>query len=96
VTPVVALSLDQNAPNPFNPETTIRFSVPGAARVRLTIYRVDGAYIRTLVDGSLPGGFYHETWDGRDAHGVSLPSGVYFCRLTVDGRSLVRKMVLAK
>ncbi|HEX5133691.1 MAG TPA: FlgD immunoglobulin-like domain containing protein [Candidatus Krumholzibacteria bacterium] len=96
VTPSARLTLEQNAPNPFNPETTIRFSLPASAHVVLAVYGVSGAHVRTIVDRSLPGGEYHEIWDGRDARGNLLPSGIYMYRLAVGTRTLTRKMVLAK
>jgi FlgD Ig-like domain len=96
VTLNASLTLAQNIPNPFNPETTIGFSIPSSSRVVLAIYRVDGSRVRTLLERTMPGGVYRETWDGRDARGNPSPSGVYFCRLTAGSKSLTRKMVLAR
>jgi hypothetical protein len=96
IQPTVLLALEQNIPNPFNPQTAIRFSLPSTAIVRLSIYDVRGARVRTLVDERLDGGAYREEWDGRDGRGHEVASGVYFCRLTVGTRTLTRKMVLAR
>ncbi|MBN2565580.1 MAG: M6 family metalloprotease domain-containing protein [Candidatus Eisenbacteria bacterium] len=92
-----SLALRQNAPNPFNPTTTIAFTVPdGADRVELTIYNVAGQAVRRLVDGVLESGPGKEVWDGTDDAGRSLASGVYFARLSVDNEAVVRKMTLLK
>jgi flagellar hook assembly protein FlgD len=96
ITPTIPLALDQNTPNPFRTETTIRISTPGPARATLSIYGVDGSLIRTLLDGPVDGDVRVLTWNGRDARGRSVPSGVYFCRLTVGKESLTRKIVLAR
>lgn len=91
------LALEQNAPNPFNPVTTIAFAVPeGAGRVRLRIYNVAGRMVRELVDADLEPGAHRVVWDGRGDTGRSLASGVYFARLTTGRESLVRKMTLLK
>jgi hypothetical protein len=91
------LALEQNAPNPFNPVTTITFAVPaGAERVELTVYNVAGRAVRSLVEGPLEPGTQKVVWDGRDDAGRSLASGVYFARLAAGGESVVRKMTLLK
>ncbi len=77
-----AFSLDQNYPNPFNPSTTIRYGLPSAGRVRLTIHSVLGEEVRTLISGEERGAGYHEiVWDGLDNQGRSTASGVYFYRM---------------
>jgi hypothetical protein len=90
------LAVDQNAPNPFNPSTTIAFDLPRATTVTLHVYAVDGRRVRTLVDGPRPAGEQHVAWDGRDDSGRTLASGTYFYRFTAEGKSLVRKMQLLK
>ncbi len=83
-------------PNPFNPTTTIKYSVPGAGEVQLTIFNVRGRNVRTLVSENKQPGFYEVTFDGRDRTGQLLASGVYFVHLkTADGVSS-KKIVLAK
>jgi len=96
ITPSIALALEQNTPNPFHSQTTIRFSMPGPARATLAVYAVDGTLVRTLLDGSVDDVGGEVTWDGLDANGRPASSGVYFCRLTVDSHSLTRKIVLAR
>ena len=80
-----------NYPNPFNPETKIRFSIKEAGKVLLTVYDILGTQIATLVDEIKPEGIYEVTFDGG-----ALPSGTYICQLTSNGFTAVKKMLLAK
>jgi hypothetical protein len=89
-------ALDQNFPNPFNPTTTIPFSLPTMEAVRLDIYNVLGQKIRSLVDESRPAGSYRVIWDGRDERGRLMSTGVYFARLLAAGHVKCRKMLLLK
>jgi hypothetical protein len=93
----LAYALRQNAPNPFNPETVIRYDVaaPGG-RVTLTVYDVSGRLVRTLVDGAQTAGQHSVRWNGRNGAGVGVASGVYFCRMTAPGFVEQRKMVLLR
>ncbi|MCK4409493.1 MAG: VCBS repeat-containing protein, partial [Candidatus Eisenbacteria sp.] len=92
------LALEQNCPNPFNPVTTIGFTIPdgeGAdASVSLAIYSVDGSLVRTLVSGRETRGRHSVVWEGRDASGNRVASGVYFYRLAHDEGIESRSMVL--
>jgi len=90
------VTLGQNVPNPFNPSTRIRYSLARPASVLLQIYDIEGALVRTLAEGIRAAGSHEVAWDGRNAAGDALSSGVYFCRLEVPGRSEVRKMVLLR
>ena len=92
----IVLSLDQNFPNPFNPNTTISFTLPATSSVRLSVYDPEGKLVIVLVDDVLPQGFNEATWDSRDARGNPVSSGVYFYRLTAGNRTLTKKMVLLK
>jgi M6 family metalloprotease-like protein len=83
-------------PNPFNPETTIRYELAARSHVSLRVYDVSGAVVRTLVDESKAAGSYTLTWNGRDNHGSPVSSGVYFYRITAGSFSDVRKMTLLK
>ena len=89
-------ALEPNAPNPFNPETLIRYALPGASRVRLEVFNVAGQRVRTLVEEEQPAGTHRAMWDGRDAEGNQAAGGVYFYRLTAEGFEAVRRMVLIK
>lgn len=83
-------------PNPFNPSTTIAYSIPKAGHVRLDIYDASGAVVATLVDGDQPAGEHEVYWDGVDAAGHAVASGIYFSVLRTDGRVVSRKMTLLK
>jgi len=83
-------------PNPFNPTTTIAFTLERTARVALVVYNILGQKVTTLADGAYPAGTHHCLWDGRDTAGRQAASGVYFARLTAEGRQATRKMVLVR
>ena len=84
-------ALQQNYPNHFNPSTAISFSLPASMLVRLEVYNMVGQKMATLVQGRLAAGSHAATWDAWDA-----PAGIYFYRLTGEGFSFSRKMVLLK
>ena len=90
-------ALSQNVPNPFNPHTTIRYALPEAGVVRLSVYNVVGQSIRTLVDGYRSAGTYSAVWAGKSASGRDVASGVYVYRLKVEGGiAQTRRMVLLR
>jgi len=92
-----AFSLAQNHPNPFNPETEIRFGLPSAAQVTLRIYDASGRRVASLLEKApLPAGYHTATWRGRDSADRAVPSGVYFYRLDAGDFSETRKMILLK
>ncbi|MDH3198297.1 MAG: T9SS type A sorting domain-containing protein, partial [Candidatus Krumholzibacteria bacterium] len=91
-----AARLAQNHPNPFNPQTAIRFALPGAARVTLAVYDARGRHVATLFDDHAGPGEHIVRWDGRGQTRASAPSGVYFCRLVTPWGTLTRKMVLLR
>jgi hypothetical protein len=88
------ISLSPSSPNPFAVSTRIGFVLPRAARVRLDVYDVAGRLVRSLLDESREAGSHSTTWDGVDAGGKRMRSGVYRCRLEADGRVLQRSLVL--
>jgi len=90
------LALVGNSPNPFNPTTSIEFTLPSETRVVLQVYSVTGERVRALADRAYPSGEHRVVWDGRNDRGIALPAGVYLCRMAVDGQVLTRKMVMAK
>ncbi len=92
--PVLTFELAPNYPNPFNPETTIRYQVARSVKVHLTIYNVLGQKVRTLVDGLKPAGAHRIVWNGKDERGVSLPTGMYFYKMKAGEFVKVRKMLL--
>jgi hypothetical protein len=94
--PPATFSLAEAYPNPFNPATTIRFSIPGEMPVRLEIYGMDGRRVAVLVDETLDAGPHEAVWLGRDDTGRQVASGVYFSKLLAGSQSQVRKMTLMK
>lgn len=95
-TPAVSLGLSQNVPNPFNPATTISFTLPEPTHVRLAVFEVSGALVRVLADGYMGGGLHTAFWDGTNSSGAAVSSGTYFYRLTAGKGSITRKMILLK
>jgi hypothetical protein len=94
--PSIGNALRQNMPNPFNPETVIRYSVARSGPVAVRIYNVNGALVRTLVDRVQPIGEYVERWNGTDDQGRPLPSGAYFYRMESQGFADSRKLILLR
>ncbi|MBN2172082.1 MAG: T9SS type A sorting domain-containing protein [Candidatus Krumholzibacteriota bacterium] len=88
--------LGPSYPNPFNPLTTIGFTLPAAGPVELAVYDVAGRRVATLVDRPLAAGAHRETWGGTDDSGRRVASGVYLLRLSAGGRTATRKAVLLK
>jgi hypothetical protein len=90
-TSLKGFNLEQNYPNPFNPTTKIRYSIPEEAKVKLAIHSLEGKELEILVSSSQAAGSYEITFDGS-----KLSSGIYFYRLTVNGFSKTREMLLIK
>ena len=96
-TPASLLALHQNRPNPFNPSTTISFSLPIECAVRLEVYDVSGRLVAKLVNGARLGAGTHDVeWNGRDASGRTAASGIYVYRLAAGRETISRKMVLLR
>ena len=89
-------ALEQNAPNPFNPETQIEYRLPKDAHVRLDIYNILGERVVTLVDEYETAGARTVTWNGLDQNGLHVPSGIYFYSIRTGDFVATKKMVLAK
>jgi len=90
-------ALFQNFPNPFNPETSIRYNLSDASDVRLQIYNVVGQVVRTLVAERQSAGRYQIQWNGMDDRGVAVSSGIYFYQIAASGKFQdVRKLMLLK
>jgi len=88
--------LEQNHPNPFNPQTEIRFALKSAGAVKLKVFNAQGRLVRTLVDGNLSRGQHLAVWRGMDDDGHRLSSGVYFYRMETTSGVEVKKMMLVK
>ncbi|MDO9576773.1 MAG: FlgD immunoglobulin-like domain containing protein [Candidatus Cloacimonadales bacterium] len=97
ITIPVKPELYNNYPNPFNPETTISFSIPEDSKVGITIYNIKGQKVKTLVSEDLEKGIHKVIWDSKDSSGKSVSSGVYFYKLDVNGKTKgLKKMLLLK
>lgn len=88
--------LDQNHPNPFNPSTTIDYSLNTFGRVNLQIFNSNGRKVRALLDTSQSSGQHFIQWDGRDDSGNNVSSGIYFYLLKFDGNIISKKMLKVK
>ncbi|MDD2331652.1 MAG: FlgD immunoglobulin-like domain containing protein, partial [Candidatus Cloacimonetes bacterium] len=91
-----AISGLNNYPNPFNPSTTISFSLQRPGEVSLAIYNLKGQKIKTLLEGKMTGGTHQIVWNGKDNAGQAAPSGIYLYRLQADGKNQTGKMVMMK
>jgi hypothetical protein len=91
-----ALRLEQNLPNPFNPKTAIRFSLPSAGDATLRIFDASGRRVATLLDGPQTAGEHEVVWNGQSDGGQPMASGVYFYRLQHADGEQTRKMLLLK
>jgi hypothetical protein len=88
-------ALQQNFPNPFNPSTSLAIDFPTASDYKLTIYNIAGQTVKSF-SGNTEAGTLHLTWDGRDARGTSVATGVYFYSVEAGAFKDVKKMVLLK
>ena len=84
------------APNPTRASTTVLVRSPAAAATRIAVFDLRGALLRTLYRGPLSPGEHRFVWDGRDARGSPLPSGVYFCRVDAPGSTTTKKLVVVR
>ncbi len=94
--PPAALLLEPNFPNPFNPRTTIAFTVPAPGPVRVEVFDGRGRLVKVLLDEPLNAGPHVTEWDGTTARGRPAPSGVYLCRLQAGLRTASRRMLLVR
>ena len=89
-------SLRQNYPNPFNGGTNIEYALPKLSRIRLEIVNLQGRVVRSLLDREQEGGIHRAYWDGKDAAGHDVATGLYFYHLQTNEYSGAKKLVLAK
>jgi hypothetical protein len=94
--PQHSLTLGPNHPNPFNPSTSIQFSVPEAGQTRLIIYDARGKLVKVLADEPMVAGTHDRFWDGRNRSGELVGTGVYFARLEQSNRQRTHKLLLLK
>lgn len=96
-TPVSPLPvITTNFPNPFNPSTSIRFSIPERNLVKIRVFNARGQLVRNLLDDIREKGQHTIVWDGKDGFGCSVSSGIYFIRLASGGQGATRKVMLLK
>lgn len=95
-------SLSQNYPNPFNPTTSVDFDLPSGCQVELVVFNTLGQKVATLVKGYMPAGSHQVQWNGENANGTTVPSGLYMYRLQARTTnrstrfSQIRKMILLR
>ena len=93
----LSVGIERNYPNPFNPSTAFRYTVPDpGAFVRISIFDLQGRVVRTLESEEKWAGEHTAVWSGRDDSGKSLGSGVYFYRIEIGQHHVTRKMVLMR
>jgi hypothetical protein len=88
--------LGQNAPNPFDQNTSFRFALARAGETALDVFDTQGRHVRHLVRGALPAGPHFASWDGTDDAGNRVAVGVYCCRLVVPSGTFERRVVLMR
>ncbi len=91
-----AFALGNNYPNPFNPTTTISYSVPVAADINISVFNVIGQHVTTLASGRHDAGMYEVVWDGTSTSGTTVSSGVYFYKMTGTDKPETKKMMFLK
>ncbi len=88
--------LFENYPNPFNPETTLKYQLAHSSDVKIDVYNILGKKVRTLVDGKKAAGSYSIQWDGTNDQGMKVSSGVYFCKMRTQTFNKTSKMLMMK
>ncbi|MCK9332554.1 MAG: carboxypeptidase regulatory-like domain-containing protein, partial [Candidatus Cloacimonetes bacterium] len=96
LTPALTTQLKGNYPNPFNPETTISYSVKDSGPVSIDIFNVKGQLVRKLVNDTKAAGNYTEIWNGKDNNGRAVSSGIYYFKMNAGKYSSTKKMILMK
>lgn len=94
-TPITTM-LQGNYPNPFNPETVIRFATRDSGNVKITVYNIKGQVVKTLTNKNYPSGNHQLIWNGKDDKGRSVSSGIYMYRMETPSYTKTMKMMLMK
>ncbi len=89
-------SFAQNFPNPFNPETTIRYNLPNRGKVHIKIFNILGKEVISLINGTMPSGTHKVTWNGKDQFGKPVSSGIYIYQIETGNQILQKRMMLLK
>ena len=93
---VVRFALESSAPNPTAGSTRIGFQVPVSTSVQIKIFDVSGREVNTVADGTFEAGTHSIDWDGRDASGHAVASGVYYYRMSADGYVATRSLIVSR
>jgi len=93
---IASLEMLGNYPNPFNPTTTIYFSLEEDEYIELSVYNLKGQLVNNLVSGDFAQGRHDIIWNGEDEHGNMLSSGIYLYKLQTDNNIFTRRMLLLK
>lgn len=96
LSPQLVTALDTNYPNPFNPSTTINFSLAKPGKASIRIYNTKGQLVKNLISGEFNAGYHNVVWNGRDDKDKPVASGMYFYRMETNDFKKTRKMVLMK
>lgn len=91
-----AFAITGNHPNPFNPSTTIEFTLDAGASVNLDIYSITGQHVKSFTTEFLPAGAHDVIWDGADDEGIDVSSGIYYIRLQSGIHTSVHRMMLIR
>ncbi|HOD53908.1 MAG TPA: carboxypeptidase regulatory-like domain-containing protein [Candidatus Cloacimonadota bacterium] len=94
--PVIKTGIAGNYPNPFNPSTSINYSIQKETMVSLDIFNIKGQKVKTLLNEVVKSGDHQITWQGRDSSGNTCASGIYFLRMSAEGKNYTHKMMLIK
>jgi len=96
IEPIMLTQLKNNYPNPFNPQTSIHFTIANDTTVKLNVYNIKGQLVTTLLNKRLLKGEHTTVWNGKDQLGNAVSSGVYFYKMDTESYSSLKKMVLLK
>jgi hypothetical protein len=86
----------KNYPNPFNPTTTIMFEIGVAGKTQVDIYNIKGQKVKTLFDEEMETGQHSIIWNGKDSNNKNVSSGMYFYKISVNGKQKTKKMIMLK
>ena len=88
--------LDYNSPNPFNPNTQIKFGLPNNQKVKIDVYSITGQKVKTLINTTMNAGYHTINWNATDENGAKVSSGVYIYQLRCGNEVFTKKMIFAK
>ncbi|HPM03852.1 MAG TPA: FlgD immunoglobulin-like domain containing protein, partial [Candidatus Cloacimonadota bacterium] len=96
ITPVNKTALNGNYPNPFNPSTSISFSLKNNSKVKIAIYNVKGELVKELLDKNMQAGKHSIVWDGKNTNHKTVSAGIYLLRMISNDYQSTRKMIMIK